>query len=145
MSFEIVGKLLRKYPTESKSDKFQAREFVIEIVNGGSQYPEFIKFQLTQERCGLLDSYNEGTEIKVHFELRGREWQGKYFTNLTCWRLEQASGTEGGSTTAVVSAPPPSAQKATPKSMPPPVSEDGFPTLADAPLKAAADTDDLPF
>jgi hypothetical protein len=142
MSFEIVGKLLRKYPTESKSDKFQAREFVIEINNGNSQYPEFIKFQLTQERCGLLDSYNEGTDIKVHFDLRGREWQGKYFTNLNCWRIEAGSGTEGGENTAVATAPP--AQKTAPKSPPPPVSEDGFPTLADAPLKAA-DTDDLPF
>jgi single-strand DNA-binding protein len=142
MSFEIVGKLLRKYPTESKSDKFQAREFVIEVVSAGSQYPEFVKFQLTQERCGLLDSYNEGTDIKVHFDLRGREWQGKYFTNLNCWRIEQA-GTEGGGNTAVAAAPP--AQKAAPKiPSPPPVSEDGFPTLADAPLKAA-DTDDLPF
>jgi single-strand DNA-binding protein len=143
MSFEIVGKLLRKYPTESKSDKFQAREFVIEVVNAGSQYPEFVKFQLTQERCGLLDSYNEGTDIKVHFDLRGREWQGKYFTNLNCWRIEQGSGTEGGGNTSVATAPPP-AQRAAPKSTPPPVAEDGFPTLADAPLKAA-DTDDLPF
>ena len=110
MSFEISGKLIRKYPTESKSDKFQAREFVIEIPSG--QYPEFIKFQLTQERCSLLDSYNEGDEIKAHFDLKGREWQGKYFTNLNCWRIEQSTGTEAGngSTTAA-----PTAQKAAPK------------------------------
>jgi single-strand DNA-binding protein len=138
MSFEIVGKLLRKYPTESKSDKFQAREFVIEIVSG--TYPEFIKFQLTQERCGLLDSYNEGDEIKVHFELRGREWQGKYFTNLTCWRIEQGSGSEGGGN-STAAAPP--AQKTAPK-MSAPSANDSFPSLADEPLKAA-DTDDLPF
>ncbi len=139
MSFEIVGKLLRKYPTESKSDKFQAREFVIEIQSG--TYPEFIKFQLTQERCSLLDSYNEGEEIKVHFELRGREWQGKYFTNLTCWRIEQGSGTEGGGN-STAAAPP--VQKAAPKMSAPPVAHDSFPSLADEPLKAA-DTDDLPF
>ncbi len=138
MSFEIVGKLLRKYPTESKSDKFQAREFVIEIQSG--TYPEFIKFQLTQERCSLLDSYNENDEIKVHFDLRGREWQGKYFTNLNCWRIESGSGTEGGGN-STAAAPP--AQKAAPKS-PAPMATDSFPTLADEPLKAA-DTDDLPF
>jgi single-strand DNA-binding protein len=140
MSFEIVGKLLRKYPTESKSDKFQAREFVIEIQSG--TYPEFIKFQLTQERCSLLDSYNEGEEIKVHFELRGREWQGKYFTNLTCWRIEHGSGTEGSNGGATTTAPP--AQKVAPKMAAAPMANDSFPTLADEPLKAA-DTDDLPF
>ena len=139
MSFEIVGKLLRKYPTESKSDKFQAREFVIEIPSG--QYPEFIKFQLTQERCGLLDSYNEGDEIKVHFELRGREWQGKYFTNLTCWRIESSTG-GGEGTNLAASAPP--AQKTVSQKMATPVAMDDFPTMADAPLKAA-EADDLPF
>jgi single-strand DNA-binding protein len=140
MSFEIVGKLLRKYPTESKSDKFQAREFVIEIQSG--TYPEFIKFQLTQERCSLLDNYNEGEDIKVHFDLRGREWQGKYFTNLNCWRIEQSNGESGGDSSSATAPPP--AQKAAPKMSPPPVAHDSFPSLADEPLKAA-DTDDLPF
>lgn len=86
-SFEIEGKLLKKYDTESKSASFQAREFVLEIVDGN--YPQFIKFQLTQDRCALLDPVNEGEQIKVHFDLRGREWQGKYFTNLNAWRIEK--------------------------------------------------------
>jgi len=30
MSFEVEGKLFKKFDTESKSEKFQAREFVIE-------------------------------------------------------------------------------------------------------------------
>lgn len=85
-NFEIEGKLLKKYDTESKSASFQAREFVIEIQDGN--YPQFIKFQLTQERCPLLDNYEEGQQIKVHFDLRGREWQGRYFTNLNAWRIE---------------------------------------------------------
>ncbi|MEM1219025.1 MAG: DUF3127 domain-containing protein, partial [Bacteroidota bacterium] len=75
MSYEAVGKLLKKYDTEQKSQTFQAREFVLEVVDG--QYPQFIKFQLTQDRCSLLDPFEEGAEMKVHFDLRGREWNGK--------------------------------------------------------------------
>ena len=26
--------------------------------------------------------------MKVYFDLRGREWQGKYSTNLQAWRVE---------------------------------------------------------
>jgi hypothetical protein len=89
-SFEIEGKLLRKYDSESKSQTFQTREFVIEVPDGN--YPQYVKFQLTQERCALIDAYKEGEPIKVHFDLRGREWQGKYFTNLNAWRLERPSG-----------------------------------------------------
>jgi single-strand DNA-binding protein len=90
MSFEIEGKLIKKYETESKTDSFQAREFVIEI--GDGNYPQFIKFQLVQDKCSLLDHLNEGESVKVNFDLRGREWNGKYFTNLNAWRVQSTGG-----------------------------------------------------
>lgn len=86
MAFELTGKLHKKFETESKTASFQAREFVVLMEDGN--YPQYIKFQLTQDRCGHLDPFEEGQELKVHFDLRGREWQGKYFTNLNAWRLE---------------------------------------------------------
>ena len=91
-SFEIQGKLHKVFPSENKSGSFQAREFVIEVESG--QYSQFVKFQLTQDRCDLIDSYSEGEEIQVSFDLRGREWDGKYFTNLNAWRLNRPSSTE---------------------------------------------------
>jgi hypothetical protein len=87
MSFEIEGKLHKKFETENKTATFQAREFVIIISE--DNYPQYIKFQLTQDRCALIDDYEEGKPIKVHFDLRGREWNDKYFTNLNAWRLEK--------------------------------------------------------
>lgn len=90
--FEIQGKIHKVFPSENKSGSFQAREFVIEVESG--QYPQLIKFQLTQERCDLIDSYSEGEEIQVSFDLRGREWDGKYFINLNAWRLNRPSSTE---------------------------------------------------
>lgn len=87
MSYELVGKLHKKYETENKTDSFKAREFVVEMDSGS--YPQFIKLQLVQDRCALIDDYNEGEQMKVHFDLRGREWQGRYFTNLNAWRVEK--------------------------------------------------------
>lgn len=113
---------MRKYDTENKTQSFQAREFVIEIQDGN--YPQFIKFQLTQDRCPLLDSYEEGQPIKVHFDLRGREWQGKYFTNLNAWRLEAV-------------------QPAATTTAPPPAGDMDFPTAGDEPPVQV--NDDLPF
>ena len=88
MSFEIEGKLHKKYDTEKKSDTFQTREFVLVVEDG--QYPNYIKFQVVQDRVSILDTIDEGATIKVYFDLRGREWQGKYFTNLQAWRIETA-------------------------------------------------------
>ena len=86
MSFETVGKLYKKFDTENKTDTFQAREFVITTEG---PYEQFIKFQLTQDRCQIIDGFNIGDQIKVHFDLRGREWNDKYFTNLNAWRVEK--------------------------------------------------------
>ena len=90
MSFEVEGKLHKKFETENKTDTFQAREFVIEINSGN--YPQFIKFQLVQDRCAIIDSFEEGEQIKVFFDLRGREWNEKYFTNLNAWKVEKPAG-----------------------------------------------------
>jgi single-strand DNA-binding protein len=86
MSYEVEGKLYKKYDTEQKSGTFQAREFILLEEKG--QYPNYIKFQLVQDKVETIDDVPEGAMIKVYFDLRGREWQGKYFTNLQAWRIE---------------------------------------------------------
>lgn len=122
MSFEVNGKLHKAFPTEKKSESFQTRDFVIEIDNGN--YPQLIKFQVVQDRCSMVDDYQEGEMVKVYFDLRGREWNGKYLTNLNAWRMEKIQ-TEASP--AATSAPSPQA---------------GFPSADDMP---PAFDDDLPF
>ncbi|MCB0607834.1 MAG: DUF3127 domain-containing protein [Lewinellaceae bacterium] len=122
-SFEVTGKLLKKFETENKTGSFQAREFVIEVDSGN--FPQMVKFQLVQDRCSLIDSFSEGEEIKVHFDLRGREWNGKYFTNLNAWRIEK------------VSAEAPAAGGG-------PSGDNSFPSASDEPSTIDF-SDDLPF
>lgn len=90
MSFEITGVLVKKYETETRGESFLTRDFVIKV-NDGGKYDNFVKFQTTQDRTAIMDSHKEGDEIKVHFDLRGRQWQEKYFTNLNAWRVESVS------------------------------------------------------
>ena len=90
MSYETTGVIRAIFPTESRSDKFSRRDFVLEIPDGN--YPQLIKFQAVQELCGLLDNHAEGETVTVHFDLRGREWNGKYLTNLNAWKIIGANG-----------------------------------------------------
>lgn len=129
MAFEVSGKIIKILPVESKSATFQTREFVIEIPDGN--YTQFVKFQLTQDRCGLVDAYKEGDMVKVSFNLRGREWQGKYFTNLDAWRIDADS--------AGASASPGAAKND-------PFGDVSFPEASDEPSRGdKMDDDDLPF
>jgi hypothetical protein len=85
MSYELEGKLHKKFDTEAKTATFKSRDIVVEVAG---QYPQLIKFQFAQDRCELVDNIIVGTPVKVFFDLRGREHNGKYFTNLNAWRIE---------------------------------------------------------
>ncbi len=103
---DVKGKITELFDTQKVTDSFQKREFVLEYTENPS-YPEFLKFELIQDRCALLDSFNVGDEVRVHFNLKGRKWtdkQGvvKYFNSLQAWKLE--SDSEG------VDTPPPPEQ-----------------------------------
>ncbi len=94
MNFEINGKVILKEETQQVSDRFKKREFVIEVENErNSDWNDFIKFQLTQDRCDLLETVSLDEEIKVSFNIKGRKWEkdGKvnYFSNLEAWRIEK--------------------------------------------------------
>ena len=97
--FELNGIIKLKRDEQKVSDSFKKREFV--VTDNSSNYPQHILFQLTQERCRLLDDVNVGDQVKVSFFIRGREWQGKdgggvkYFTSLDAWKVERSAG--GGS------------------------------------------------
>jgi len=95
MAYKAEGRLHKIFDTEQKTATFSAREFVVEVQDG--QYPQMIKFQLTQDKCSIMDDLNEGDQVEVDFDLRGREWNEKYFTNLNAWRVTASSGDGGGS------------------------------------------------
>jgi hypothetical protein len=94
---EVTGQLKLKYDTQKVSDKFQKRDFVL-ATDLSTPYPQFVSFQVTQDKCTMLDSFNQGEEIKVQFNLRGREWNGpqgiKYFNTLEAWRIEKVGATQ---------------------------------------------------
>jgi single-strand DNA-binding protein len=94
MSFDVQGKLHEIFDEQQVSEKFRKREFVLEIPDGA--YTQFIKFQLTQDKCNLLDQYKLGDEVKVAFNLSGKPFVKNgttmYFTNLGAWRIEPADG-----------------------------------------------------
>src|SRR5690554_7915598 len=91
MNFEIEGNLIVKDDIQQISASFQKREFVIEVINErNADWNDFVKFQLIQDKCALLDTYQLGDKLKVSFNLKGRKWEKdgrvNYFTNLEAWR-----------------------------------------------------------
>jgi hypothetical protein len=98
MAFEITGKVIEILPVIQVSDKFKKREFVIERKEPGNTavFIDYIKFQLTQDKCDLINESFINEEIRIMFNIKGNKWErdGKvnYFTNLDAWKIERTAG-----------------------------------------------------
>jgi hypothetical protein len=97
MAFEISGKVIDISPVNQVSDKFKKREFVIEKkeTGGTAVFIDYVKFQLVQEKCDIINESFMNEDVKIWFNLKGNKWErdGKtsYFTNLDAWKVEKIS------------------------------------------------------
>jgi hypothetical protein len=90
------GKVVAISQTIQVSDSFKKRDFVLEIAEN-PQYPQFVKFDLIQDKCELFDKIKVGQTVDVQFNLNGRKWtdpngQDKYFNSLQAWKVNLVSG-----------------------------------------------------
>ena len=65
------------------------KEFVITT---NEQYPQDVKLECIKDKTNLLDGLAEGDEVEVSFNIRGNEYNGKYYVNLQAWKLQEDSG-----------------------------------------------------
>lgn len=76
-SFEVQGEIHSIGDTnEYGNNGFTKREFVIKLTGEGENpaYPNYLAMELIKDKCGIMDAYKLGDEIKVHFNLSGRLW-----------------------------------------------------------------------
>ena len=89
---EILGHIKIIFDTQNISEKFRKRDVVI-ATDLNTPYPQEWIFQLNQDKCNILDNFNEGDEVKALYNLKGRSWsspQGiKYFNTLEIWKIEK--------------------------------------------------------
>ena len=101
-SFDIAGEILEIYPEKQINESFKKREFVLEHAPD-PRYPDFLKFEVVQNKTILLDKYKVGDNVSVSFNLKGKKWEkGKesgYFNSIQAWRIQDTpAGSESGDT-----------------------------------------------
>ena len=83
---EIQGKIKLIGDLQTFDSGFKKREFVITTED---KYPQDIKFEVTKEKAEEFTKYQKvGQDVKVLFDIRGNEYNGKYYVNLEAWRVE---------------------------------------------------------
>jgi len=94
----IKGAIKLINPIKVISDKFSVREFV--VTTPDAKYPQDILFQTINDKMDVLESLGVGQQVEVSFNVRGREFNGKYYNTLDAWKVQ-------GESTSTVNEPMP--------------------------------------
>lgn len=90
---EVKGKVLKvlqeeKGQSKAGKDWFKSG-FVIETFD---QYPKTIALTVMSEKLmPVVKGLKIGEEVTVHINIESREYQDKYFTNVTAWKIDKAT------------------------------------------------------
>lgn len=91
MSYELTGKIKLIQEPQTFDSGFTKREIVVVVEDG--KYPQEICLEFVQDKVALLDSLKPDQVVTVSFDIRGREYKGRYFNNLRGWRVTMADET----------------------------------------------------
>lgn len=92
---EVTGKIIQVLPEQSGTSKagraWKKREYVLETFD---QYPQKIMFDFFGERADQFP-LEVGQIIKLSFDINSREFNNRWYTNISGWRAENVEAPNG--------------------------------------------------
>ena len=138
MALEIEGTLAQKLPVQSGNSArgpWAKQEFILEFPDGNFTAKAcFLAWG--QEKVQDLGKYQVGDKVKVSFNLKSREYNGRWYNDLQIWKIAPA-----GAQPAAPAQPAPQARSF---AQAPAYQQAPAPTLEDMPADSEG-AEDLPF
>ena len=91
---EITGRIKLIGETQTFPSGFTKREIV---VTTDEKFPQDVKFDFVKDGCEKLESYRKGDEVTISYNVRGNEYNGKYYVSLQGWRIDGNNGQQARS------------------------------------------------
>lgn len=125
MALELEGTIRQKLPVQSGTSSrgaWMKQEFILEYPDG-NYTSQACLLAWGQDKVQELEKYQAGDRVKVSFNIKSREFNGRWFTDIQIWRIAPAGDQQQPAPPASFQTPPP-------------------PSLDDMP---ADEGDDMPF
>ena len=132
MALEIEGTISQKLPVQSGNSArgpWAKQEFILEFPDGNFTAKACFT-AWGQEKVQDLAKYQVGDKVKVSFNLKSREYNGRWYNDLQIWKIAPAGAQPAQPAAPVQTAPPAFPQAPAP-------------TLEDMPAEDGGE--DLPF
>ena len=138
---EVVGKIIQVLPTQEgvgrNGNPWKLQPYVLETLDN---YPRKVHFEVFGEDRIRQNPCELDQLVTVSFDIESREFNGRWYTSIRAWRIQQGDTTQGAAQPAAT-AP----QQAQPAAQPA-ASAEATPANVDPFDASAGDgTSDLPF
>lgn len=85
---EIKGKIVKILKTETgTSQAGKSWKSQVCVIDTGAEYNNKIALKFMGDKLSLLQNLNEGDNVHAYCNVYSREYNGKYFNNIDCWRI----------------------------------------------------------
>ena len=89
MALELEGKVFQILPEQSGTSQktgnnWRKQEFVIETEE---QYPKKAVFNTWNDSVDAVKELKVGEKVRVYFRVQSREYNERWYTDLTAWRI----------------------------------------------------------
>jgi single-strand DNA-binding protein len=62
------------------------------LIQTGGKYPQTVPVEFLNDNIDKLNNSKVGDSVNVGINLNSREYKGKYYINLTGWKIQSATG-----------------------------------------------------
>ena len=83
-SVNITGPVTVILEEQTFGSGFTKQSFVVQV---GDKYPQDICIDAVKDDCAKVAALNVGDLVSVQCNIKGRLYNGKYYTNLQMWKL----------------------------------------------------------
>lgn len=87
MSNELTGTVKAIFDEQTFASGFNKREIV--VTDSSDKYPQDIKFECMKDKVAQISGLIVGDQVTVTYDLRGNEYNEKYYVTLAAWKIER--------------------------------------------------------
>jgi hypothetical protein len=143
---EVVGKIIQVLPAQEgigrNGNPWKVQPYVLETLD---QYPRKVHFEVFGEDRIKQNPCEIDQLVTVSFDIESREFNGRWYTSIRAWRIQQGDTTQAAAAPAAQPAAAPAAQPAAPAAQPMADSQEPIANVDPFDASGGDGTSDLPF
>ena len=93
---EVVGKIIQVLPEQGGVSKTSGKEWKLQayVLETQEQYPKKVHFEVFGEDRIKANPCQLDDVVTVSFDIESREFNGRWYTSIRAWKIQQGVATE---------------------------------------------------